>query len=322
MTDWHLSWPRAGGAPAGSGRIRTTPEDFEVTEYLGWTPDGDGEHLLLQLEKRGDNTDWIAKQLARMAGCPAAAVGYAGRKDRHAVCRQWFSVPCLPSKADGFLEAVAERWQLLAFARHPRKLRTGQLAGNRFRVRVRGLAADSAELAARWQRVVAEGCPNYFGPQRFGREGANLEAALALTPERLRHPRERARSGMLLSAVRSWLFNEWLAKRLTAGDWTELREGDPESEPSGPLFGDDSCGAQGSLAEAELGFAEQFPHFMALLRATRMRPARRALALKPLDCVLEQEADVALFDFRLPSGGFATTALNEILDLEDGSRTP
>lgn len=322
MTDWRLSWPRAGAKPVGSGRIRVAPEDFEVTEELGWHPDGEGEHLFIQLEKRGDNTDWVAKGLARMAGCPAAAVGYAGRKDRHAVTRQWFSMPCSPAKADGVLEAVCAQWRVLSAGRHRRKLRTGELAGNRFRIRVRDLEADQQMLSRRWQTVVTNGCPNYFGSQRFGRGGANLVAATQLDPERLKRPRERARSGMLLSAVRSWLFNEWLAGRLVAGDWLEQRDGDPESSPSGPLFGDDCCGAEGTLAQAELAFAAQYPGFMALLRATRMRADRRSLALKPLDCALEHEGDSVMFDFFLPAGGFATVVINEILDLEDGSRTP
>ena len=322
MTGWRLEWPRAGGEPVGTGRIRVESADFEVTEDLGWHPEGEGEHLFIEVEKCGDNTDWVAKGLARMAGCAPEAVGYAGRKDRHAVTRQWFSIPCFPAKANALLEAVSGQWRVLAVTRHRRKLRTGELAGNRFRVRVRGLEADESELSARWQAVVTQGCPNYFGPQRFGRDGANLEAAVQLDPERLKRPRERARSGLLLSAVRSWLFNEWLAKRLTDGDWRDHREGDPEPVPSGPLFGDDSCGAEGPLAEAEMAFGGQFPDFMALLRVTRMRPARRTLALKPLDCALEREGDAAVFDFYLPTGGFATTVLSEILDLEDGSRTP
>lgn len=322
MTGWRLDWPRAGGEPVGTGRIRVDPGDFGVTENLGWSPDGEGEHLLIQLEKSGDNTDWVARGLARLCGCPAAAVGYAGRKDRHAVTRQWFSLPCPPGRADDVLQAVSAQWRVLSVDRHSRKLRTGELAGNRFRIRVRDLEADSAALAARWQALANNGCPNYFGRQRFGRDGANLEAAAQLDPQRLKRPRERARSGMLLSAVRSWLFNEWLAGRLAAGDWRQQREGDPETSPSGPMFGDDSCGAEGALAEAELAFAGQYPEFMALLRATRMRPARRSLALKPLDCALEQEGDSAVFDFFLPAGGFATVVLTEILDLEDGSRTP
>lgn len=321
MTDWQLEWPRAGGEAVGTGRIREAPADFEVTEDLGWQPEGEGEHLLVRLEKCGDNTDWVAKGLARMAGCAPTAVGYAGRKDRHAVTRQWFSVPCAPAKTDAFLAVVAEQWRVLAVSRHRRKLRTGELAGNRFRVRVRHLDADHAALTKRWQTVVDQGCPNYFGPQRFGREGANLDAAAAMDPERLKRPRERARSGLLLSAVRSWLFNEWLATRLAEEDWMTHRAGDPESVPSGPLFGDDSCGAEDPLAQVELAFAGRFPAFMALLRATRMRPARRTLALKPLDCSLERDDDTAIFDFYLPVGGFATTVLNEILNLKDGSLT-
>ncbi len=322
MTGWRLEWPRTGGDPVGTGRIREEAADFEVTEDLGWHPEGDGEHLFVQLEKCGDNTDWVAKALARMAGCASEAVGYAGRKDRHAVTRQWFSIPCPPAKEGAFLEAIGAQWRLLTVTRHRRKLRTGELAGNRFRVRVRNLDVNDAALSERWRAVVDQGCPNYFGPQRFGREGANLDAAMRMDPERLKRPRERARSGLILSAVRSWLFNEWLAERLVDGSWQTIRDGEPEPVPTGPLFGDDSCGAGGALAEAEMAFAGQFPAFMALLRVTRMRPARRTLALKPLDCALEREGGAAVFDFYLPTGGFATTVLNEILDLEDGSRTP
>ncbi|XOZ34747.1 tRNA pseudouridine(13) synthase TruD [Halomonadaceae bacterium KBTZ08] len=322
MTDWSLEWPRAGGEAVGSGRIRVAPEDFEVTESLGWQPDGEGEHLFVQLEKCGDNTDWVARGLARLAGCPAGAVGYAGRKDRHAVTRQWFSLPCAPARTDAVLQSIVGQWRILSTERHRRKLRTGELAGNRFRLRVRDLEADESVLASRWQALARNGCPNYFGSQRFGRDGGNLQAAAELDPERLKRPRERARSGMLLSAARSWLFNEWLARRLCAGDWREQWEGDPESWPSGPLYGDDCCGAQGPLAEAELAFAAQHPAFMALLRATRMRADRRSLVLKPLDCALEQTGDSAVFDFFLPAGAFATVVINEILDLEDGSRTP
>ena len=73
--------------------IRTTPQDFQVTEELGFEFTGDGEHDYLWIEKTGANTEWVARQLARFADVPAKDVGYAGLKDRHAVTRQWFSVP-------------------------------------------------------------------------------------------------------------------------------------------------------------------------------------------------------------------------------------
>ena len=112
-----------------------------------------------------------------------------------------------------------------------------------------------------------------------------------------------------------------LEQRLRSGNWQQLLEGDPESEPSGPLFGDDACGAGEPLAGRELAFAGNYPHFMALFRATRMQPARRALAVKPLNCALDYDGDSALLAFTLPRGAFATAILNELFIIEDDAQT-
>lgn len=322
MSHWKLEWDRAWGQPAGKGRIRCENADFEVAEALGWEPSGSGEHLLLYLEKDGDNTDYVARAIAGLAGCRGHDVGYCGRKDRQAITRQWFSVPCPAEREAALIDAVSQRWRVKGRGRHERKLRRGQHEYNHFRIRVRSLEADRALLAQRWDQVSGRGCPNYFGPQRFGRDGQNLDAAADLDPQALRNPRKRARSGMLLSAARGWLFNEWLEQRLRAGDWWQRVEGEPEPEPSGPLFGDDACGAGEPLAGRELAFAEKYPHFMALFRATRMQPARRALAVKPLNCALDHDGDVVLLAFTLPRGAFATAILNELLIIEDDVPTP
>ena len=75
------------------GEIRRKPEDFRVSEELGFSPDGDGEHLLLRIRKTGRNTTWVASYLARQAGVPARDIGFSGMKDRHAVTEQWYSLP-------------------------------------------------------------------------------------------------------------------------------------------------------------------------------------------------------------------------------------
>ena len=90
---------RAHGAPPLRGRLRTQPEDFIVEEALGYAADGAGEHVLLTVQKREANTAWVAQQLARFAGVDARSVGYAGRKDRHALTTQSFSVH-LPGRPD------------------------------------------------------------------------------------------------------------------------------------------------------------------------------------------------------------------------------
>ena len=152
-----------------AGRFET-PEDFEVEELPAYAPSGEGGHTFLWVEKRLRNTEEVARWLAREASVRAGDVGYAGRKDRFAVTRQHFSVPDLDPARAAALEM--EGVTVLAATRHPHKLRTAQLRGNRFRLRVHGVPPDALarvpEVAARVDR---QGLPNRFGEQRFGRGG-------------------------------------------------------------------------------------------------------------------------------------------------------
>ena len=75
-----------------NAKLRSTPEDFRVVEDLGYEPEGEGEHHYLYIQKRGENTDWVARQLANFCQVSPKDVAYAGKKDRHAVTEQWFSV--------------------------------------------------------------------------------------------------------------------------------------------------------------------------------------------------------------------------------------
>ena len=88
-----MCWPRANaGASNITGILRSTPDDFEVTETLTFEPEGEGEHLYVLAEKRGVTTRAVQQMLASRCGVPLRDVSYAGMKDRHAVARQWFSV--------------------------------------------------------------------------------------------------------------------------------------------------------------------------------------------------------------------------------------
>ncbi|MDX1590090.1 MAG: tRNA pseudouridine(13) synthase TruD [Oleiphilaceae bacterium] len=319
MSQWRLDWSGAWGMPLGEAVIRHCPEDFEVEELLGWTPDGFGEHLCLYLEKRGDNTEYLAGELARLAGCRRMDVSFCGLKDRNAVTRQWFSL-YRPRGEDGpLLEAIAGRWKLLDYCRHSRKLRRGDHSANRFRLRLRQCSADPAAFQARWQQLVTRGCPNYFGPQRFGHGGGNLDRAAALKPRQLRG-RAGFQAGLYLSAARSWCFNQWLAERVAQGDWQQPLPGDPGPGATGPLAGDDSTLAGPPLEARELAFLEQWPVFTALFRQTRMKPARRALVLRPEQAVLEWQGDDPLLQMTLPAGSFATAVLQELVTIRDASQ--
>jgi len=161
--------------PAG---FRQQPEDFIVTEMLGFELTGDGEHLWLEVEKTGLNTVDVARQLASLAGVKERDVAYAGLKDRHAVATQWFS---LPGKSVAQLpETEQSGWRILRQVRNSRKLGRGSHRGNRFVITLRDVMIAPDELG-HWQReLTTTGCPNYFGPQRFGHDGGNLDKAKAL----------------------------------------------------------------------------------------------------------------------------------------------
>ncbi len=152
---------------------------FEVTEEPAYLPTGDGEHLYVEIEKEGLTTDAVAEQLAKICGKRLHDVGYAGRKDRHAITRQWFSVHFGQEAALANLHANAPaRLVVRQVSRHKNKLRLGHLAGNGFRLGVSGIS-DPDAVRAHLRTLAAEGVQNRFGPQRFGHQGGNLAVARA-----------------------------------------------------------------------------------------------------------------------------------------------
>ena len=336
-----LAPPRAYGAPPASGLLRVEPEDFVVEEELGFAPAGSGTHLLLKVRKRNANTQWVARELARLAGCRPSEVGYAGLKDRRAVALQWYSVP-RPRSAVDWHAAHGEGFEILEAHPHTRKLPRGALAGNRFAVRIRTPAGAGAELAARLAErlgaIARGGVPNYFGSQRFGRDAGNLQhldAAQRLPPQQ---------RGFALSAARSVIFNALLAARVTDGSWEHLQAGDvanldgrgsvfcvavvdaPLSErcrrleihPTGPLWGEGSPLSAGELLELETGIAARYPQAAAACVAARMSQERRSLRMAVHELRCEVEAQAVRIHFRLARGCFATAVLAELI----GAQSP
>lgn len=317
-------WARAHGAPLFSAVIRSKADDFDVTEELGFEFSGDGEHDYLFVEKTNANTEWVSRQLAQYAEVPARDVGYAGLKDRHAVTRQWFSVPRWHSPDWSRLEHEGVR--LLDLQRHNRKLRRGAHTGNLFRIVLRGELPHDDALHERLAVIAASGVPNYFGEQRFGRGGGNIALAddWAAGRKLPRHKRSFA-----ISAARSYLFNQFLDVRVGAGNWDQLLEGDVANldgsgsvftvtaldddltrrceqmdlHPAGPLYGDGSSVSGVSAAHES---------WLVALTNARVKPASRSLRLRVADLEWEAADDSLVLEFALGRGAFATSVLREI----------
>lgn len=329
--------PFAYGGPPLTGVLKASPEDFVVEENLGFNPSGAGEHALIQVRKRGLNTDWLAGRLADFANVKRNAVSYAGMKDRHAVTTQTFSVQ-LPGMADpDWAQFPEPDAQILASDRHDRKLRRGALVGNAFVITLRDVVGDVPKTEECLRAIAEHGVPNYFGEQRFGREGRNAERAEAFFQGR-RTPRKQ--QGILISAARSQIFNEVLAERVDLANWNQVIEGEVcclqgsrswfvadantaeleqrvakfDIHPSGPLWGCGDLPSGGQAALLETRAAERHPVLIGGLAEQRMDHDRRPLRLLP-DALQWEWVDTRTLriGFSLPAGSYATTILREFV---------
>lgn len=337
-------WPYFLGKPGVSGVIRSRPEDFVVEEIPRVTPGGEGGHLWLWVEKRLANTDWVAGQLSRVGGCRHRDVGYAGLKDRHAVTRQWFSVPAGDAGPEVFSGVQIEGVRVLEGRLHQRKLKRGTLDGNRFELVIRDFDGDVADTTRRLERVRATGVPNYFGPQRFGHGGRNVEKAYDLLSRGVRLPRNK--KSIYLSALRSFLFNQVLAKRVLDGSWNTMLDGElamldgshsifpcamPDADiedrcarldihPTGPMPGEGGDGPVGEAGALENEVLANWTELNEVLLGKRVQASRRALRLCPAGLEWEFADGAVRVIFSLPPGAYATTVLREILVFGEADR--
>lgn len=327
--------------PGIGGRIKETPEDFEVEEVPAYEPSGAGSFLYLWIEKRDMGAEFFVRTLARRLDLPVGEVGTAGMKDRRALTRQMVSVPegveAHLAKIDG------EGIRLLEVSRHTNKLRAGHLRGNRFNILIRSPAAEApARLAPLLASISRQGFPNFYGPQRFGKEGETAALGLALLrgerPPRGRPSPFLRRLGV--SAAQSLLFNHWLEKRLQDCLFDRVLPGDVmtklpfgglfvvedlaaeqarfdrhEIVYTGPMFGRKLYASAAVASERESAVLQEagletrhFFGFGKLLSGTR-----RAAIVYPDDLQAETVSDGLRLRFTLPSGSYATVLLREVM---------
>ena len=344
------SGPFAFGPPLAEGAIRQRLDDFMVEEDLGFcpAPDETGEHWWLWIEKRGQNTAWVASALAEAAGLHPSKASFAGLKDRHAVTRQWISLHLgqrpTPKVDDIAIEGVV----ILHAIRSSKKLQRGRLKGNRFELVVRDLVPDQGktqvmqdELHHRLSTLKDQGVPNFFGEQRFGVN--NVAKARRLFAGELRGQRSKKKRGFYLSAARSYLFNEVLAERVREGTWSELLPGDvamldgsqsffelrpgqqtdPEImarlgrldiHPTGPLPGVGDEVVSDEVAALEARCLARHPDLVEGLTNFKVKAMRRALRAPVRDLHWHWlDGRTLKLEFRLGQGAFATTVLRELV---------
>ncbi len=329
--------PKLLGPVVGTADFKSTPEDFQVEEILGFEPSGEGEHCFLWIEKTGWNSNDVATHLADSLSIRKRLVSHCGLKDKLAVTRQWFSLhlPGEPSPDKDLLEI--EGVNVLKQSRNSRKLRRGSHDGNRFLIRLRNCSGHRAEIEDRWEQIVTNGVPNYFGPQRFGRRGGNVAQARRFLSGEV-EIRDRMLRGILISAARSSLFNEIVGTRVENGTWDTPLQGDvygfadnrslilPEKlrgdecdrfaagslELTAPLWGGGELQSIGEARQFEISIASRESEFAEGLAKLGLKNERRVIRLTPENGDLKWETDSDIVvSFDLPKGTYATTVFAE-----------
>lgn len=338
--------------PGIGGKIKQAPEDFEVEEIPAYPPSGSGEFLYLWIEKRDMGAEYFVRQVAKRLGIGNGEVGTAGLKDRRAVTRQMVSVP--GHVADRVDALNGDGIRVLEVHRHSNKLRPGHSHGNRFRILIRDVVPEAGQrLAPIVEHLRRDGLANFYGPQRFGRDGETLRMGMALLGAQsfsgepkasVPRPRSPFLKKLALSAAQSAVFNHYLAQRLRDGLLRTVISGDVmakwpfggmfvaedlateqarldarEIVPAGPIFGKKTFAAKGTAAERE----------SAALVETGLSPAsfagfgklvmgtRRHNLIYIDDLSAVRVADGVELKFTLPAGSYATVLLREFTKIDE-----
>lgn len=328
------------------GDMGSANEDFEVTEVPAYEPCGCGEHRYLWIEKSGKSTLDATKAIERAFGVSEIDVGCAGKKDAHAVTRQWISIHTANDSQEPIEKLQTLGWlKVLKDTRHANKLRMGHLRGNAFKVRLYGVDATRDAIFKVCQNITERGFINYFGKQRFGFDGGNVAQGMKLLCGG--HARRQMKQ-LYISAIQSALFNLAAARRF-ADIHDEVRTGDIMQKINAGCF---ACNApqidQRRANLGEIGITLELPGKKAMHATGYARTLedcaaddfirlwqahmpeldnrltgralsqlavgdRRLFMIRPSDMHFEQ-IDHGIVDlyFSLPSGAYATILLRHI----------
>ncbi|OAJ95357.1 tRNA pseudouridine(13) synthase TruD [Vibrio bivalvicida] len=327
------------GKPVAKGKLKVEPEHFQVNENLGFDFTGSGEHLMVRIRKTGENTSFVANELAKVCGVKSKDVSWAGLKDRHAVTEQWLSVHLPKGDTPNFSAFLTQypSIEILATDRHNKKLRPGDLVGNEFTLTITEVS-DVQDVVSRLESVAKTGVPNYFGSQRFGNQGNNLNEARRWGRDNVRTRNQNKRS-LYLSAARSWIFNTILSERIEKDLFAQpvigdiVLQGDErvtitqdnlasvteqlslgQAQITAAMAGDNALPTQEQALELEQPHLDAEPDLMALIRGNRMRHERREISLMPQDLTWEVNGDQVTLKFSLDAGCFATAIVRELIE--------
>lgn len=334
--------------------FKQTPDDFIVTEKIDIDFNHEGEHLWIYLQKVNLNTLFVARLLAKWANIAISDIGYSGLKDRNAKTHQWFSLR-IPKKQkpdidfDNFISKqnlnAGESVCILNYIWHNKKLNRGTHKHNHFTICLKKVIGDKEKINHRLQQIKEIGVPNYFGKQRFGRDGANIEKTYQFFEDILKsnksykpHKKDREKHSLYISVAKSLIFNAILEEREQSDNWQTPILGDVFNlDGSHSIFttnidstiyqrlhihdihiasilfgiGERKSSLLARQIEDKILNASQFINLTEGLLKINSQLSWRSLRLLPQKMTWDwKEEDTLMLSFILPAGSFATSILS------------
>ena len=306
-----------------SFRFRATPKNFFVEELPNKEFLERGDYLVLKIQKQGLST-WELVEFFKNE-LLIDEIGYAGLKDKNATTIQYISIPKRYYKK--IKRFKHPKIKILQTYLHNRPLQMSELTGNRFVVHLQTISnIRVGQIQQTLELIAAIGMPNYFGYQRFGKDGLQ-QAKAFLNGERV--VRSKRMQKFLLFILQSDLFNRWLQRRVSISkNGFELLQGDvyrtkedryirPKKIPqkayekreiavTGLLPGKHVIRSFGKAREIEKLFDEPLP----------LKGDRRDAIVYPVINDLTMKHKELILDFALPKGSYATILLENLAGKE------
>lgn len=327
--------------PNMTGVIKSQPEDFRVIENLGFEPCGEGDHLFLHIEKTNVTTPDLIDQVAREFSVKSRDIGYSGMKDKVAVTRQWLSVH-LPGKMNSIEIKPSSVYHLLSTGWHNKKIRPGSHRSNRFEVMVRAVTELSNQTQMQIEAIRQYGIANYFGVQRFGIRQDNVDRAIhAFSNDRRARKLNRTKRSWYISALRSYLFNAVLSRRIEKGHWKQPLTGDvfmlsgshslfsdaiddsiierfqqQDISSSASLYGEGSRKLLHEALALEDEVFDQHPQIIECLDRQKVKLQMRStrVAVDAFEVEYNQQQETLKIQATLPKGSYFTTLLGHFIE--------
>lgn len=313
-----------------SFKFYQTKDDFIVDEIPLGEFKGKGNYLILNVKKQEMTTWDMIAIFAEYLAVPAQKIGYAGLKDKHATTTQYISVDASHEKL--LKKFHHKQIKVLSSIRDSHGIRMGDLKGNRFSINLHFVDnIDSGRIEKVARRIAKNGLPNYFGYQRFGRDGDSIQQAKDMIKGDAFIEDTKVKN-FLISIYQSTFFNDWLRERVNIsmeendakfmlfdGDVYKDANGKfstpkimPKKEfeakklvPTGLLCGRDVFRARDEAGKIELEFDDEF---------LQAKGYRREALVYPEDIVCNyiRKETVLNISFSLPKGSYATVFLESI----------